>query len=413
MRSITSLAPLLIAAGILLAGNGLQGTLIALRSAHEGFGEWFIGLMGTAYFAGFMIASLVAPKMVRAVGHIRVFAALAAIVSAVSLSFVLWLNPYWWIALRFVAGFAFAGLLMVVESWLNASAPNEERGKVLSIYRVVDLGAVTGGQFLLPVIGIEGFTIFALTSILLTLSLVPISLADKSNPKPPAKSGFDLLAVWRISPIACFGVITIGMTNSVFRLVGPVFASRMGLDTAHVAMFMALGIIGGAILQFPLGWLSDKYGRRHILAVTAMGAALAGAFLSQFAGESRMALLGGAFMFGAFSLPLYSLSAAQANDRAGPEDYVLLAAGLMFFYSTGAMIGPAIAAWVMAEWGPEAMFIFVSSVHSSLVLLTFWRMLVKPSVAKSSRGKFIALMRTSPALFKLARGAKRGAKRQT
>ncbi len=408
MRALTSLIPLLLAAGILLAGNGLQGTLIALRAEAEGFSPGLIGLMGTGYFAGFMASTLVSAKLVRAVGHIRAFSALAAIAAAGMLAFVLWIDPYWWIALRFIAGFSFAGLMMVIESWLNDSTDNANRGQVLSIYRIVDLSFVTGGQLLLPLIGIEGFVLFVVTAMFLGLSLVPISLADKSNPKPPNVAKFDLQKVWKISPIACLGCIIIGMTNSSFRLVGPLFASRMGLDTANVAYFMSMGIIGGAVLQYPLGWMSDRFGRRKILVGTTLGATLSGIYLSQFAGGQETALLAGAFAFGAFSLPLYSLSAAHANDRAGKGQYVLLASGLMFFFSLGATVGPAIAAWVMLNFGTSAFFTYISLVHGSFVIATLWRMAVSASPTREKRGKFTFLLRTSPALFKLARKAKSG-----
>lgn len=403
MRALISLIPLLLAAGIMLAGNGLQGTLIALRAEAEGFAPTVVGLMGTAYFSGFMLSTLVSAKMVRAVGHIRAFSVLAAMVAAGMLAFILWVNPYWWIALRFVAGFGFAGLFMVIESWLNDSTDNANRGKILSIYRIVDLGFVTGGQLLLPLIGIGGFALFVVTAMFLCLSLVPISLADRTNPKPPRAAKFDLALVWKISPIACLGCIIIGMTNSSFRLVGPLFASRMGLDTANVAFFMSMGIVGGATLQYPLGWMSDKFGRRKILVGTTFGATLAGLFLALYASSNPSALLAGAFAFGAFSMPLYSLSAAHANDRAGEGQYVLLASGLMFFFALGASVGPTIAATVMAHFGTGAFFTYISAVHGSFVIATLWRMAVSSSPRRAQRGKFTMLLRTSPALFKMAR----------
>ena len=405
MRPLFSLSPLLLAAGILLAGNGLQGTLIALRSDVEGFSAALTGLMGTGYFLGFMLSSLIAPKMVRAVGHIRVFSALAAMASAATLGFVLWINPYGWIGLRFVSGFCFAGLFMTVESWLNQSIGNDARGRLLSVYRLVDLGFVTGGQLLLPVIGIEGFAIFAFTAIVLSLSAVPVSLADRTSPMPPKSARFNLAEVWKISPIACLGCITIGLTNSSFRLVGPLYASRLGFDTAAVAFFMAMGIVGGAVLQYPLGWLSDRYDRRWVLIGATTGAALAGQFLAHYAASGAVYAYGGAFAFGAFSLPLYSLSAAHANDRAGKEQYVMLAAGLMFFFSGGAALGPALAAWFLENRGTPAFFTYISAMHGLLIFLTLWRMSVKPKPAKTARGRFMALMRTSPVLLRMARAA--------
>lgn len=406
MRLNFSLSPLLLAAGILLAGNGMQGTLVTLRAVEEGFSPGLIGLMGTAYFGGFLIASLVSARMVQAVGHIRVFAALAAILSAATLMYVLIINPYVWVALRFLAGFGFAGLLMVIESWLNDASSNTNRGKILSIYRIIDLSFVTGGQLLLPVIGIDGFAIFAIISIVLSISLVPVSLADRTNPRVPKSVKFSLPAVWAISPVACLGCIIIGLTNSSFRLVGPLFASRVGMDTTNVALFMSMGIIGGAVLQYPLGWMSDKYDRRWVLIGATFGAAAAGSFLANFAGSNQTALLGGAFVFGAFSLPLYSLSTAHANDRATEDQYVMLAAGLTFFYSLGATIGPSVATWVMSTYGTAFFFTYISLIHGTFAIATMWRLFAKPKVAKKDRRKFIGLMRTSPALFKMARAVK-------
>lgn len=316
MKFLLPLSPLLAAAGILLAGNGLQGTLIALRSAHEGFDASLIGLMGTGYYAGFMLSCLFTARLIRAVGHIRVFSGLAAIAASASLTMVLWLDPVAWVGLRFISGFCFAGLFMVIESWLNASVDNAHRAGTLSVYRMVDLAAVTGSQFLLPVFGAYGFAIFAIAAIMTCLSLVPISLMDRTAPKPPDEFRFSIASIWAISPLACLGCITIGMTNSTFRLMGPIYASDIGFDTTGVATFMSAGIIGGAVLQLPLGWLSDRLDRRWVLIIATLGAAAAGFVLSYAAGTSHSMALTGIFMFGAFALPLYSLSAAHANDRA-------------------------------------------------------------------------------------------------
>jgi len=403
MISIAPLLPLLCAAFILLAGNGLQGTLIALRAAHEGFDPSLVGLMGTGYFAGYIVSCMVTARSIRAVGHIRVFAALAATAAAGTLMMVLWIDPFVWILLRFGMGFCFAGLFMVIESWLNAHSASADRGRLLSIYRLIDLAAVTGAQFLLPVFGSSGFALFAIMAMMACLSLVPVSLADRSNPKPPDEFKFSLATIWAISPLACLGCITIGLTNSAFRLIGPLFGERMGLDTTGVALFIAAGIVGGATLQLPLGWLSDRYDRRWVLIAATTGASLAGLFLSQVAGDSQFQLTIGIFLFGAFSLPLYSLSAAHANDRAKPGQYVIIAAGLSFFFSLGAAVGPVIVAWVMDAFGASAFFTYTSVVHASLVAITLWRMVARSGPHRSPGKRFVTLLRTSPAIFKLAR----------
>ena len=404
MIALGPLLPLLIAAGILLAGNGLLGTLVTLRGVEEGFDAALIGLMGTAYFGGFLISCYISPRLLHAVGHIRVFAALAAIASAASLTMVLWIDAYGWVVLRFVLGFCFSGLFMAIESWLNEATANHNRGRILSLYRVIDLAVVTGSQFLLPLFGVGSFAVFAVAAIMITLSLVPVSLGDRSNPHPPEQVKFDLKTIWQISPLASLGCITIGLTNSAFRTIGPLFADDAGLNTADVAVFMSAGIIGGAVLQYPLGWMSDRLDRRYVFIAATLGAAASGLFLSRVAGTDKMLLYVGIFAFGAFSLPLYSLSAAHANDRAKSGQYVLVAAGLSFFYSIGAAAGPFAVAWVMKIYGTSAFFTYTSIIHLFLIGLTFWRMRAR-SRPEKRRGRFTAILRTSPVFMRMARSA--------
>ncbi|MDH3582526.1 MAG: MFS transporter, partial [Hyphomicrobiales bacterium] len=259
------LLPLLLAAAILLAGNGLQGTLITLRANLEGFDPVLIGLLGTAYFAGFALSCLMTPHLIRSVGHIRVFSALAALAAAGTLALVLIIDPYVWMLIRFTTGYCFAGLFTVMESWLAAASKNADRGRVLSVYRLIDLLAVTGVQFLLPVFGTAGFELFAVIAIFFAMSLVPVSLADRSSPKPPEAFSFDLRTVWAISPMACSGVLSLGLTTSAFRLIGPLYAEGVGLSVAGVALFMSAGIVGGAVLQLPFGYLSDRFDRRWMV----------------------------------------------------------------------------------------------------------------------------------------------------
>ncbi len=403
MRAILPLVPLLVAAGILLAGNGLLGTLIALRGAEEGFSVFQIGLMGTTYFMGFLAGSVLVPQLLQSVGHIRTFSALAAIATASTLAMILIIDVGAWTGLRFILGLCFSGLFATIESWLNSSIPNQVRGKVLSLYRLLDLAVVTGAQFLIPLFGTSGFILFGLMAILTSLSLVPVSLADRSNPKPPKGIKFDLPGIWRLSPLACIGCITIGMTNSAFRLIGPLYASEIGLSIANVAGFMTAGIIGGAVLQYPLGWWSDRFDRRWVLIFATSGATLSGLFISYVAGTDPQLNYVGIFIFGAFALPLYSLSSAHANDRADKSQYVLVATGLIFFFSVGATIGPLASSLLVQNFGPSALFNFTSVVHGSLILLAFLRIGQRRSVPVEGRKGFVMLLRTSAHMPKMAR----------
>ena len=402
MHSLKPLVPLFLAAAILLAGNGLQGTLIALRGTEEGFSTLMIGVIGAAYFAGFIAGCFVVPPILRTVGHIRTFSALCAIAASCTLLLVLVIDPVVWVGLRFLIGLCFASLFTTVDSWLNSGVTNENRAKVLSIYRLIDIVVVTGSQFLIPVFGVTQFAIFAILAIMICMSLVPISLADRSNPEPPGSFSFSPRIVWTLSPIACIGCVAIGLTNATFRMIGPVYAQTIGLPTTAIATFMGAGILGGAVLQYPFGVLSDRYDRRIVVLGATAGAALAGLFITGIAGSVPNLNYVGIFLFGAFSMPLFSLSAAHANDHASKDQYVQVAAGLIFFWSVGAMAGPFISSVLMQVHGPSVLFKFTSAIHAALILVTLWRMRVRAGVPRAARSRYHALLRTSLALTRMA-----------
>jgi MFS family permease len=402
MPSIRPLVPLFAAAAILLAGNGLQGTLIALRGANEGFSTAIIGLIGASYFAGFMGGCFIVPRILRAVGHIRTFSALCAFAASGTLLLVLIVDPVAWLILRFLLGLCFASLFTTVDSWLNSGVNNDNRARVLSIYRLLDMVVVTASQFIIPVFGASSNAIFSILAIMICLSLVPISLADRSNPKPPADFSFSPVMIWRLSPIACIGCVCIGLTNATFRMIGPLYAQSIGLPVTAIATFMGAGILGGAVLQYPFGMLSDRYDRRVILLVATAGAAAAGMFINGFAGTDPALNYLGIFLFGAFSLPLYSLSAAHANDHASKDQFVQVAAGLIFFWSLGATLGPFISSLLMQAYGPSVLFTFTSLVHASLIVMTLWRMRVRAGVPRDARGRYHALLRTSLSFTRMA-----------
>ena len=401
MHSLRPLIPILVAAGILLGGNGLQGTLIALRGAEEGFSATIIGFLGTAYYAGFLLGCLAIVRIMRAVGHIRAFSTLAAIAASATLVMAIAIDPTVWSASRFLSGFCFAGLFTVTESWLNSGVSNSSRAKVLSLYRVIDIGAVTGSQFIIPAVGVDGFAIFAVMAIMITLSLVPVSLGDRSNPSAPEGIKLDLRRAWNTSPLAALGCIVIGLTNSAFRTLSPVYAQDIGMSTADIATFVSVSIIGGAIIQYPLGHASDRYDRRTVLLYTTVLAFAAAFALAVFAGSDRLINFVLVFVFGAFAMPLFSLSAAHANDRAAPNEYVPLNAALMLFYSFGAIIGPFAAAAAMQRLGPHALFSFSAAVYVVFIALILWRMRARPPAKEEERGRFIALLRTSTIFARL------------
>jgi len=400
---IRPILPLLLAAAILLGGNGVLGTLVALRGNLEGFDTDLIGLMGACYFFGFFVASFNAARIIRSIGHVRAFAALAAVGATIPLIMAMVPNAWVWMGIRALSGFCFAGLLMVVESWINEISKNADRGRVLGIYRVIDLISVTCTQFLIPTVGAAGFEIFSIVSLMYCLSLVPVAISNRTKPKIPENLKLELRTVWLISPLACLTTLAIGLTNSAFRLVGPIYGVEIGLSTSSVIIFMTMGIIGGAVLQYPLGHMSDKLGRRKTVLIATAGAMLAALFLSRQHSDAEIPVFIGSFLFGAFAMPLYSLAAAHANDRAGPGQYVLVSAGLTFFFSLGAVVGPYTASLVIQHFGPPAFFVYTCAVHGSLALVVMIRIKSRASVPVEQRSRFVSLLRTSPVFFRMAR----------
>jgi MFS family permease len=403
MHDIRPLIPLLITAGILIGGNGLQGTFIALRGIEEGFSTSVIGMVGTGYFIGFVLGCVYITKIMRAIGHIRAFSALAAIASAASIMMVLVIDPISWFLMRLVQGICFAGLFAIVESWLNARVTNATRARTLSVYRFVDLGSVTAAQYMIPLFGVSGFDLFAIIAMALSLSLVPISFADKTSPAPPKDVKFDIRVLWSVSPLATVGCIVIGLTNSSFRSLGPIYADGIGMSVTAIATFMSIGIFAGIVLQYPLGHYSDKLDRRVIILVSTIGALLASVYLAFLAGDGELANFIGIFAFGAFALPLYSLCSAHANDHAAPGQHALVSAGTLFFWSIGAVVGPLIASFLMDAFGPHALFAYVIVVLTFFVAYTLARIRARDAVpTEKRRMRFRSLLRTSTFFSKLA-----------
>lgn len=402
MSSLRLLIPLLATAGLLIAGNGLAGTLVALRGVEEGMSASLIGLIGAGYYAGFIVGCWAAPQLLRAAGHIRAFAAIAAVAACASLALVLVIDPIAWFVLRLVSGLCMAVLFANVESWINASVGNETRARSLTIYRFVDLGAVTASQYMLPLFGVDGFAVFAAMTMLMMLSIVPVSLADRSNPAPPAPFAFSPRRLWRLSPVAVAGSVAVGLTGASFRSIGPLYAAGLGMDVKSVATFMSAGIVGGIVLQYPLGHLSDRVDRRYVILLATLGAALSGFFMAFAAGGNTGLNLIGIFLFGAFALPLYSLSCAHANDRAAPGEFVLIAAGMLFFWAVGASIGPLFSSILIQWFGPAALFRFTTAVHLALAVYTLVRIHARAPSPDGARRRWSALLRTSPVFARMA-----------
>lgn len=362
-RAVATIIPLLFAAAILLAGNGLQGTLLAVRANLEGFPTALIGVLMSAYFAGFILGCRFNPGFIKSVGHIRTFVALASIASASALVHPIVIDVPTWAVLRGVTGFCFAGLVMIIESWINERATNADRGRILSVYRVIDLTATMTGNALLATADPAEFPLFATVSILMSLALVPIALTRSDAPKPIATARLDVGKLFRVSPVAAVGAPMIGLANAAFWGVGAVYAQQLGYGKEIIAAFISAVIIGGALLQWPLGWLSDQIDRRKVMAGSALLGAVSAAALSQLGGAGPLPLLGLGGLVGAFLIPMFGLAAAHANDLADPGAAVETNGGLLLLHGCGSVVGATLGAIMMSAFGPQFLFVYIAAIY--------------------------------------------------
>jgi len=373
--SIKSVAALLLSFGLLLLANGLFGTLLGLRSKHEGFSTETIGFIMAGYFVGMLLGAIYAVRVVRAVGHIRAFAAFASIMSVAVLVHLLRIDPLTWFVLRLVSGFCMAGMVMVVESWLNERAVNATRGRVFSLYMMINYLGSGIGQLVLGLGDPAEFELFVIASIIFSIALVPVLMTGASAPKPVSPQRMRFRELWAISPLGIVGAVCAGLINSTVHGLGPVFAKDIGLSVAEISTFMAVVIIGGMSLQYPVGRLSDRLDRRSVLLAIAVASALACLGILWAVDQPVYWLLAAGALYGSFAYTIYPLSAAQVNDLADPERLVQVSAGLLIAFGSGAVVGPIIGAQLMGAVGAPGLFMFTASTTGGLALFTAWRMI--------------------------------------
>jgi MFS family permease len=374
LKVIVSLFSLLLGIASLLVGMGALGTLLGVRAGIEQFGPPVTGVVMAAYFLGFIVGNYLCPPLIHRVGHIRAYAAMAAIVTAVALSHALVVHPLAWFVLRVVNGACMMGLYMVVESWLNAITPNERRGQVFAVYMATTLLAMAAGQYLILVGEITSMMPFALAAIFLSLGLVPVALTRIGQPVPMEVPRLSLRTLFAAAPLGAVGALFAGLATGAFWGMGPLFAHRIGLPPTGVALFMSAAILGGALLQWPIGRLSDNSDRRRVLAVVCLGAVVAALATYGFILAIPDVLYISAFIYGGFAFTVYSLSVAHTNDHLGKDQALEATRSLLLLHGIGAVIGPALAG-VLMEWlGAGSLLLYFAVVLALLGLYAVFRM---------------------------------------
>ncbi len=367
---------------MLMIGNGLQGTLLGVRGEYEGFSTLSMSLIMSAYFGGFLLSSRMAPQMIRRVGHVRVFAALGSTISAVLILYPALTEPWAWIIGRAVIGFCFCGVYVTAESWLNNAATNENRGKALSLYMIVQMAGIVAAQYIVTLGDINGFILFIVPSVLVSLAFAPILLSIKPTPAFDTTKRMSLKDLIAASPLACVGMFLLGGVYAAQFGMSAVYGARAGLSIGQISLMVSVIYVAALVLQYPIGWLSDRMDRRLLIlglaAVGGLGGAVA-IFL-----DSYIVILFSAAIMGGTSNPLYALLIAYANDYLEHEDMAAASGGLLFINGVGAIAGPLIVGWAMDWVGPKGFWIYVAALMCGLAIYAAWRMTRRRTVTAVS-----------------------------
>lgn len=389
--------PLLLGVFMIMTGNGLQGTLLSLRADYEGFSGATIGCVMALYYVGFVIGGYTMPRLLASVGHIRLFAGTASLASATILLHGVFIYPPVWAVIRLLSGISFSGLIIATESWLNNMAINKLRAQILGVYiGCIHLGLFIG-QFLIITAPISDIGLFVLVSVLISLSLIPVTLADKPAPAIIKPEKMPIRDILRIAPLAAAGVFTAGLCGSIYLVLGPVYAVRIGLGTAQTALFVAIYILGAALLPFLLGWLSDRLDRRKILTLIALAALLCACGLAWLKTSYLLT-----FVLGGLVTSLWSISVAYTNDRIRREQAVSAAASILAINGIGACIGPFLGGFGLDMLGPQAFFLMIACMPLAVAALGLFRMVSGEKIIVAEQSEFVNLpLRTSQEILRV------------
>jgi len=388
---------------LLMLGNGLQGSLLGIRGTAEGFSTTAMSIVMSGYFVGFLGGSRIAPMLIRRVGHVRVFAALASFISAILILYAAVPNPVAWTLMRVVIGFCFSGVYVVAESWLNDGATNKNRGKTMSIYLIVQMTGIVAAQGLLNVADPLGYNLFVISSVLVSVAFAPILLSVSPAPVFHATKPMTLRQLYTVSPLGFVGIFLLGAVFSALFGMSAIFGAQINLSLKDISIFIAMIYFGGLVLQYPIGWLSDKMDRRRLIA----GVNLVGA-LMMLAGllvdGNFYWLLALAFVVGGISNPLYSLYIAYTNDFLELEDMAAASGRLIFVNGIGAISGPVILGWLMDRYGPYSFFGYIGAAMGLAAIYALFRM-TQRAAPEGETTEYAAISPTStPVAVEVAQG---------
>ncbi len=400
MRMMISFAALFLSVTLLQLSSGGVGPLDALTGLDSGFSQSEVGFLGSAHFVGFFIGCWWAPRLMGDVGHSRAFAAFTAMGAIGLAAHVVIIDPLAWAIFRIASGICVAGCYTVIEAWLQAKVTNETRGRAMGSYRIVDIGASFVAQFMIGALAnLETYIAYNLLTILCCASLLPLTLTKLPQPETPKTTRLRPKLAWRCSPMAVAAVLVAALSSASFRMVGPIYGQEVGLTANQIGSFLAAFVAGGAIAQYPVGWLADKYDRRWVMVWLSVAAVISCAATVATSGMGATSVFVASFFFGLTTFPIYSVATAHAHDFATSDERVELSAALMFFYAVGAIAAPLTTSSLIEAFGPSALFYFISVGHILLIVFAGLRMRVR--TAPEDRTRYIYAPRTSFAIGRL------------
>lgn len=404
MRLIISFIALFASISLLQLSSGAIGPLDVLSGAAEGFSNTQIGLLGSSHFLGFFIGCWWAPRLMGSVGHSRAFSAFAATGAIGAIAHPLLIDPTAWAFMRILTGLCVAGCYTVIEAWMQARLTNSNRGRVMASYRTIDIVMSSAAQLMIGALEPASYVSYNLLAILCCACILPIVLTKMKQPETPAAPRLRPINTMKVSPLGAAGVIVAGTSSAAFRMVGPIYGQEIGLNAAQIGSFLATVLIGGAIAQFPVGWLADKYDRRWVLIGLSVLGIVACGVLAATSSDNHTRIFLVAGLFGASIYPIFSVSTAHANDFASASNTVEINSSLMFLYGIGAIFSPLVASVLIQNFGPSALFAYISIAHVFLVGFGLLRMSTRPTEGEKTAYAYVP--RTSFTIGKLLKRPK-------
>ncbi|MEL6618403.1 MAG: MFS transporter [Pseudomonadota bacterium] len=406
MRMLISFAALFLSVILLQLSSGALGPLDALSGLALDFTRQEIGLLGSAHFLGFFIGCWWAPRLMGSVGHSRAFAAFTAAGAIGLLAHMLIVNPYAWAVMRVASGLCVAGCYTVIEAWLQAKVTNDTRGRTMGVYRVVDMSASLAAQLVIGVLAPASYVSYNLLAIVCCAALLPLTLTTVKQPDTPAAPRLRPRLAAQRSPLAAAGVIVAALSSASFRMVGPIYGQEIGLNAGQIAWFLAAFVLGGALAQYPVGWLADKFDRRWVLIWLSAAAVASCGVTMGAAGLGTASVMLAAGLFGLTTFPIYSVAAAHAHDFADASERVELSAALMFYFALGAIAAPLTASALIDAFGPPALFAMIAVGHGALIVFGLARM--RARATPEARTRYVYAPRTSFVIGRLTGRSREG-----